>query len=442
MQLKSSYFAIPIVFLVPFILIVFKPILFPFADDWLIVGWASGDGSLKISDLLQTVNGHQVVTSKLLLYSLGNINSFNIQLASLASYILGSFGITLLVYSQLQQLGKKNSFLVTLTCLIIGSNYKQMQNYFMPICNGWMLAIFFIGIYYFLKQLQTTRFRSLLISGCIILAPLSIGLGVILPIIQSIENLYIFLGKKKKKISFAMVSTSFASAISFAIIVLYKRYGVQDVSGSTQGLELSDLIKPLLHPIDALKFVLTLIGSVFVPSSRFEPGLPIIAGTVFSMLVIYYVTRNYKHLDLSDYLLNRSCLLGGLIYASFLYLFRYTDANNGLIGIAAPRYVTGTIILILSGIVLIVKLSSSTTQIKSIFIVISICILISGTKTGLEWHSVRFSQSQILMRCIEDKEFSLNTYCYKLARESSMTPSLTFFDSELSSFIKGVSSAK
>jgi hypothetical protein len=103
LQLKSSYFAIPIVFLVPFILIVFKPILFPFADDWLIVGWASGDGSLKISDLLQTVNGHQVVTSKLLLYSLGNINSFNIQLASLASYILGSFGITLLVITTTRQ---------------------------------------------------------------------------------------------------------------------------------------------------------------------------------------------------------------------------------------------------------------------------------------------------------------------------------------------------
>ena len=101
LRLKRSYFAIPIVFLIPFILIVFKPILFPFADDWLIVGWVSGDGPLKISELLQTVNGHQVITSKLLLYSLGNINSYNIQLVSLASFIFGSFGVTLLVYSQL-----------------------------------------------------------------------------------------------------------------------------------------------------------------------------------------------------------------------------------------------------------------------------------------------------------------------------------------------------
>jgi len=312
----------------------------------------------------------------------------------------------------------------------------------MPICNGWMLAIFFIGIYYFLKQLQTTCFRSLLISGCIVLAPLSIGLGVILPIIQSIENFYIILGKEKKKISFEMISTSVASAISFGLIVVYKKYGVQDISGSGQGLNLLDLIKPLLHPIDALKFLMTLIGSVFVPASRFEPGLPIIAGIIFSMVVIYFVTRNYKRLNLSEFLLNRSCLMGGLVYAAFIYLFRYTNTNNALIGIAAPRYVTGTIILVLSVVVLIVKLSSSTTQIKSIFIVISTCVLISGMKTGLEWHSARFSQSQIIMGCIEHKKFDLDGYCYKLARKTSMTPSSKFFDSELSLFIKGVSNAE
>ena len=439
LHFQRTHFAIPIVFIVPFLLIVFKPILFPFADDWLIIGWASGTESLGISGLLQTVNGHQIITSKLLLHSLGVIDTYNIQIISLASFILGSCGITLLVYSQLYQIGKRISFVVVMTCLIIGSNYKQMQNYFMPICNGWMLAIFFIGIFYFLKQLETTRVRSMIICSCIVLAPLSIGLGVILPITQLIENAYVVMKSKNKEI-FDFMVTSAASVVSLALIAVYKIFGNQDISGSSQSLDISSLIKPFTHPIDALKFLMTLIGSVFVPSSRFEPVLPIIAGLIFSTIFVYFCARNYKSLNINDFLLNRSCLMGGLIYAASLYLFRYTDENNGLIGIAAPRYVTGTMIIVLACTVLLAKFISSNKQLNSIFVFFSICVLITGLKTGLEWHSVRFSQSQEIMKCVKEEEFKLESSCYKSAKESSMTPSSNFFDLELKKFIRGVNS--
>jgi hypothetical protein len=138
--------------------------------------------------------------------------------------------------------------------------------------------------------------------------------------------------------------------------------------------------------------------------------------------------------------LNRSCLMGGLIYAASLYLFRYTDENNGLIGIAAPRYVTGTIIIVLACTVLIAKFSSSNKQLNSIFVFFSICVLITGLKTGLELHSVRLSQSQEIMKCVKEEEFNLESSCYKIAKESSMTPSSNFFDLELKKFIRGVNS--
>ena len=439
LHFNRTHFAIPIVFFVPIYLIVFKPILFPFADDWLIIGWASGQESLSVSGLLQTVNGHQVIMSKLLLHSLGMVNTFNIQVISIASFVLGSCGISLLVYSQLHQIGKRVSFVVMVTCLIIGSNYKQMQNFFMPICNGWMLAIFFIGIFYFIKQLETTRVRSLIMSSCILLAPMSIGLGVILPITQLIENLYYVMRSQKKRY-FDLVVTSVASVISLAVIAVYKKFGNQDISGSPQSLDMLSFIKPLTHPIDALKFFMTLIGSVFVPSSRYDPVLPIVAGIIFSTILIFLCARNYKSLNVSDFLSNRSSLMGGLIYAASLYLFRYTDENNGLIGIAAPRYVTGTIILVLACTVLIAKCSSRNRHLNLIFVFFSVCVLLSGLKTGLEWHSVRFSQSQEIMQCVNTKEFKFEGSCYRLAKESSMTPSSNFFDLELKKFIKGVNS--
>ena len=436
------YASFPAFFALPFLLILSKPISFPFADDWLVIGWSSGEKSIVGSNVLQTVNGHQIVISKILMSLLGKLSAYNIQFISLSSFILGFIGISMMVYSQLKFLDQKKSMLITVTCLIIGSNYKQMQNYFMPICNGWMVAMFFIGCYYLLKQKSLTRMHTSIVSVCIILAPISFGIGAILPVLQLVENLYLIFVKKAKIKSHQILMTSSATLVSFTAIIFSKFNSIQDISGVNEKLTLSSLFELFVNPVMSFQFFMSLIGSTFVPSSRFDPILPILAGSLFSTFIIYFVVRNYKKLNLSDFMTNKVCLLGGFIYATMLFIFRNTEQEASLIEIASPRYITGTIILVLGAMILIVKISNSSIQTNIICVAISICILISGIKTGLEWHNLRYDQSMEIMSCLFSGDLTPSKICYKLAKEYSMTPSAEFLNYELNKFVTGVNSGK
>ena len=67
--------------------------------------------------------------------------------------------------------------------------------------------------------------------------------------------------------------------------------------------------------------------------------------------------------------------------------------------------------------------------------------LISGLKTGLEWHSIRYRQSQILIECAEANDSLATKFvegqpCFTLAYENSMSPSKDYFKLELGNFIE------
>ena len=211
-----------LVFSLPIWLVLYKPILFPFADDWLVIGWNYSEKSLVDINSLQLINGHQIFLSKVLIHVLGLISASDIQLISLVTVIMGLIGIFCLVQSQIVFLGEKTNIVFVFSAIIIAANYKQMQNFFMPICNGWMMAIFFIGIYYWLKQKQDFRAKKYLTGTTIILAPLTIGLGIIIPIIEIVEISYKAVLRERfnsvlKKNLFTLVTSVF-SLIFFLLI--------------------------------------------------------------------------------------------------------------------------------------------------------------------------------------------------------------------------------
>jgi hypothetical protein len=361
------------------------------------------------------------------------------QLASALSLLLGFIGIYLLIHSQLALLGKRVNVLTVIVFAIIGSNYKQMQNYFMPICNGWMLAMFFIGLYYFNKQRPPTRMRTLTLCICVLLAPLSIGIGMILPLAELIEFTYRISKKKKaakKKIENSGILLASFSLASICIYFAYKLQPLKDISTIETQFQLSSVTNILSHPISAVEFVLSLTGSVFVPSSRFEPRLPTVAGLLFVSTVIFLLTKSKKNFRKEDLLLNQNCLVGGILYIMLLLGFRFSGSREDLITAAAPRYVTGSLILILGLVVLVVNQATSKKLINSFIAVLALCILVGGTKTGLEWHSKRYGQSQELSRCTKDEFLVSSSSCYTLALTNSMTPTEEFFRGQLQKFLK------
>jgi hypothetical protein len=439
---KKTIYIFALLTLLPLYLVLFKPILWPFADDWLIIGWNSREKSLFNSDSIQLVNGHQVFLSKALIHVLGYISASNIQLISLITIVMGFVGIIFLVKSQIIFLGERANLIFILSILLIACNYKQMQNFFMPMCNGWMMAIFFIGIYYWLKQISEFYTKKYLIAIPVILAPLTIGLGLILPVIELIENIYKIIKRKKYLVKFSnqvfLLFVSLSSIIFFFAVPLLIP---EDSSGFSQDKNFYNIFNILLHPIGSSLYFLTLIGNIFVPASRFEPTLPVLTGSAFAIISLWIILKNRSKIRFEDILFNKNCTLGGFIFMIILFLFRYSGNPSDIQVVAAPRYVTGSLIFIIGILGLIQKVGNNKKFIAIFLLVTSSLTLISGLKTGLEWHSTRYRQSQILIKCAESKDSIATKFvegqpCFTLAYENSMSPSKDYFKLQLGKFIE------
>jgi hypothetical protein len=370
---------------------------------------------------------------------LSRLGPYDLRLIALSSLVLGYIGIFLLVLSQIRLLKNRNTFLVTLGLAIIGSSYKQMQNFFMPICNGWMLAIFFIGIYYYSKQFPNSIKRAVILCICIFLAPLSIGLGMILPLVELIESFYKFLTTHKVTKAYLSPMNWLPATTSIFSIVFYSIYSKGskgDVSGIETNLDISVLQNILSHPHFFIAFLLSLIGSIFVPSSRFDPGLSIFAGFLFISITTFLLLSSKKSLGVKNILLNKNPLLGGLLFVTLISVFRFSGRQEDISNAAAPRYVTGTLILIIGLVAMLVNQDLMSKKTNCLIILVSLSILVSGIKTGLEWHSTRFNQTQLLMKCSTEDFATTTSKCFLLAETNSMTPNQQFFKNQLQKFLR------
>ncbi len=428
--------------LLPLYLVFYKPILFPFADDWLIIGWSTQEKELIDIHSIQLVNGHQIFLSKALIYFIGYISAGNIQLISLVSIVMGFVGVFFLVQSQIIFLGDKANLIFVISVLLIAGNYKQMQNLFMPICNGWMMAIFFIGIYYWLKQKKEFSSKKYLIGLTVVLAPLTIGLGIILPIIELVEAIYkIFNGKNYLSIFKNQLFTFLVSLISIVLFYSTSLLKITDGSGFESEKNIGNVFNAIKDPIGSLMYLLTLTGNIFVPASRFEPTLPIVTGSLFILSSLWILLKNRSRIRIEDIFLNKNCTLGGLVFMSILFLFRYSGDPSDIQIVAAPRYVSGSLIFIIGVLGLIQKVGTNRKIVISFLLITCSLTLVSGLKTGIEWHSTRYKQSQTLIECAKAKD-SLNTKfvegqpCFTLAYENSMSPSKDYFKSELRKFVE------
>ncbi len=419
-------------------LMLFKPIRFPFADDWLIISWNSSNKELFSRDLFQLVNGHQVALSKILLKALSYISEYNLPLISFSSYFLGLFGITLLIKSQIRLNTSRSSWAFLIASSLIAFSSKQMQNFFMPICNGWMLALFWIGIYFNLKQGVQNRTKKIAIILLSVLAPMSIGLGVIIPLAEFVQKCYEYLKSQKTiKNALRLISHLSIYVVTVMSIVLLKNSSDLNATLNPSTSVTGSALRIFQNPIDSLYFVLSLIGNIFVPASRFDHILPLFLGVIVVVIFLYIMRGSYNRELIDSVFLNQNSLMGGSIFLFILLLFRFETEAPG-IAAAAPRYVTGTVVFIIGLIGLVqrhVQLSKMLALILSSIVALSV---VSGVKSGEEWHSVRYEQSQKLMKCVYMESIMTNIQCTKLVKANSMSPSAAFLESELFMFQVGV----
>jgi hypothetical protein len=427
---------------VPMYLAIFKPVTVPFADDWLIIEWNLEGQKIDFKTLTEPMNGHQVITSKLILKTLGFISPGNLQLISIASIIIGFIGMALLLTSQYKNL--QASKILVLTCVLVVANLKQMQNFFTPISAQWMFAIFFIGVYYWFKQLKKNIFRHTVISLSSFLGAMTTGLGLILPIIEIVENLLV---KTSKKFTKEEKKYSNSSLVINSLILSFFLFSValndKDTSGKKTGLGVDSFSQILLHPLEGASFIFTIIGNVFVPASRYDSILPSFVGGFFVASIFTMLLLNRKKIEIRHIFMNKNCLLGGMVYLLLLLLLRFENPSNSLLSqnltVAAPRYTSGSVIFLLGVTVLVSKYSHGRKISNLVYIAVIFMVLFSGFKTGLEWHSKRFSQTQDIRNCLLTQRLADQSSldpCYKLVLNESLVPDEEFLQKRFMSFFR------
>lgn len=416
--------SLPLIFLQ-----IIRPIKFPFADDWLLIKYLVHSQNSGVSGLLEPINGHQQAFTKSLFWTLGNIPLNSVQLVAASSFVFLIAALIMFLKSSEIYLAKKSSNGLILASFAALFSYKVMQNYFMPICAGWIHALFFISLFHYAKNRKHSE-NILLISIAICLAPLTIGLGLCVPLAQISESLYLLFktrGRIKLLSIYYLFLSIFIILISYLLPrVIYARTNIDTASQNSHTVGITAIFKSAL----------ALIGSTSVPASRFDAWLPPLMGLIIFLFYITLLIQAFSTSSLvEDVARNRIPLLTGIFFIILVVTMRTRNDINGLLTTAAPRYVTGTSILVFSIIIIGNKFKINNFQ-KKVFLILGLMMTLSGLKTGVEWSGVRFSQSQSVQQCIDLNKKYYQDVCVNELKSFSLVPKEYNLDSEVLAYLK------
>jgi hypothetical protein len=416
--------SLPLIFLQ-----IFRPIKFPFADDWLLIKYLIHSQNSGVSGLLEPINGHQMAFTKSLLWTLGNIPLNPVQLVAASSFAFLIAALIMFLKSSEIYLAKKNSNALILVSLTALFSYKSMQNYFMPICAGWIHALFFVSLFHYAKNRKDSR-NIMLTSIAICLAPLTIGLGLCVPLAQISEFFYLVF-KSRSRIKLLAIYY-----FTLSIFIILMSYLLPKVIYAPTRI---DTASQSLHRVGItaiFKSAFALLGSASVPASRFDAWLPPLMGLIVFLFYISLLIHAFSTPFLADDVArNRIPLLTGIFFIILVIAMRTSNDINGLLTAAAPRYVTGTSIFIFSLILIGNKININDFQ-KKTFLILGIMMILSGLKTGVEWSGVRYSQSQSLVHCVDSNKRYYESVCLNELKSYALVSKEYNSDSEFLAYLK------
>lgn len=416
------------------------PLITPVTDDWIFYPWQIRQVSPGNFSDFELFIGQQQVLVKYVLYLTSYIPFLEAPRTGLVNIAFGATGIILLIKSQLAFHSKKANFPLVTAVVIVSFSFKPLYMYFMATSLGSMLALFLIGLYFRIKNSQNPRSWRLL--PILFLSPFTFGVGLIIVICELIEMIYLVY--KEKKFTDKMKTFIFVSSITISIFFSHilpditKNYN--ELVGGAPAPVGRGAIELFSDPVNSIKFLIISAGNIFVPSSRFDPVAPFVAGSFF-LLTCFLFLRNAPYKDVLDgVLLNKSCLLAGGIFVLLTLISRGVTSQQGFVSATAPRYLSGSFIFTLGVLIILSKIADdSQRQLRlNVFLfVVSLSVLVSGVKTGSEWLSVRRAQTIMLSQCLNsssDIDLLVGGKCFLLGEKVRNPVSDQMFTEQLRNF--------
>jgi hypothetical protein len=383
-----------------------NPIKTPITDDWLYLGIGTHQSPLLRVESFELINGHQQFLVKFLVWLVGFLPGMYISYIWYLNAILAFSGIYLMISSQIVQDQKKNLTMQIVLLVVILCNFKPLYLYMSVTGTGLCLTMLIFGTYYFASNKLHGARSNTLKTICAFLAPFATGFGISLTVAHVIELFF----SGQLRISFKSCMRSIKRAVTplfgFALAYLLPTvFGVLNPRSPENGsTKLSNILDLIQNPLKALLFFLGLLGSTLMPSSRFDPTLAVLVGSLLITLIILnflllYSLKGLVHAIIS----NKTPFLAAMVFVLMLIVFRGLGELGSVSESVAPRYVMGTSLLVFGAVVLILERQNSRLKEKVSFYSLGIVLLcsITGIKTGSEWLSVRSPQTTALYSCLQ-----------------------------------------
>lgn len=375
----------------------------PWVDDWV---WIENLQTNELSLwqwLNQPTNIHNIFFTKLIFLFVDNYYNQNVEFFNILSIFI-IFVISLIVLSK----ENKISYIgLTLIIILIFSG-KQFAN-FTQSCNiVWSLSFLYSILIY--KYINNHDLKSKLINSIIIfIAPLTFGLGYIIPL-YIISFIYFHKINKNLKIFYI-----FIGVISLTLSIIMPKLFFEGIETTITGYDYLNLDFITNH-----KFYITYFGvlsNIYLPWINGVAYLGFIIGIFQFFIIMSIVLKIYKKKSREKFLefLSENILITfGLIFALLVSLTR-----SDLQTVVAARYSVGSILFQIGFWKLVFesyefnKKSYKLCLYSLIFYVFLLGIF--SPYHGLHWQAKRYAENSKILNCYKSDNLKK---CNKIAYNS------------------------
>lgn len=380
------------------------PIKIPVTDDWLYLPQGSRMPEQSRWAKFELITGHQQVIVKFFVSVVSYLPGNYIQNLTIANVLIASFGLYLIAFSQIK--GSENKFgkFQITALLILLFNLKSIYIYMSATGFGLSLAIFLIGIYFFGKNIGTSKYSRPLVITSLFLSPFTTGLGLVIPMSHLLSVTLKSLKEKKLNRYYSDLAIG-ASGVFLAYVLPTLFHNLNARSGNNSVSDAGSYLSAVLNPLKSLLFLFGLIGNPLFPSSRFDPVPQVMIGVLISSVFLLILVMSKTSGFYKTLIENKNPLLAGIMFFVLIISFR---GSKSLSESTAPRYVIGSLLFLFGAYIYALKAHSDKKpeELKKLIFVLTLSLFLSltGIKTGIEWLATRSSQSDSLYYCLADRK--------------------------------------
>ena len=380
------------------------PIKIPVTDDWLYLPQGAREPKQSIWANFELITGHQQVLVKFFVSVVSYLPGNYIQNLTIVNILIASLGLYLIALSQLKDPENKFGKIHVMATLVLLFNLKSMYIYMSATGFGLSLAIFLIGVYFFGKNIGTSKYSRPLVITSLFLCPFTTGLGLVIPMSHLLS---VALKVLREKILYRyyldiLIGTS---GIFLAYILPTIFHNLNARSGNNSVSDVSSYLSAVLNPFESVLFLFGLIGNPLFPSSRFDPIPQVTIGVLISSIFLLIFVKTKTSVFYKTLIENQNPLLAGIMFFVLIISFR---GSKSLSESTAPRYVIGSLLFLFGAYIYALKAHSDKNpkELKKLIFVLTLSMLLSltGVKTGIEWLTTRSSQSDSLYYCLADRK--------------------------------------